>query len=389
LTSDAVTQLSTVPNYARLTQKEWRGVQTSTDSQYKKLLGNPPTRKDIEKKIENQYATNALQKLAMFLLLVLAVFTGFKVGALAVPFAVNLFEHLTGDADKIDSRIIAVFTIVSFGLFWLLSTPGLIYFKLLSHDARLLTQRENTKGYKWYERFSLEWISPRLPSLMTYVIMAWLFAMSIAGGGTIFEVFIPVLAELALAQLVGDILEQNAAYQRVISDRLRLEREAYEERLADKQDKERVAIMSGIMLETMMNVVRDNKKPNAFLDKAEKHIIKSVLSTEYERLTVVDNFVAEVEARNEVEPIVNTSTDVSSVVETPKLTSTPKPTTKRLKPPRGAKKWTVEAMVHALQVAGKDPSNYNERNVKQDFEPAYNATGVWRKGAKKAFTGRD
>lgn len=388
MTSEVITQLTATPSYARLNQREWRGIQTSTDSQYKKLLGNPPRRSDIKKKIDNPQPITGIQYAAMLVLIVVAIFTGYKTGALAIPFSDHLIDHLSENT-YISQQVRTSFNFVTFVLFWLLSTPSLIYFKLLSHDERIVKQRNDTASMTWtWGMLSLEWISPRLPTVITYMSTFWLLWISAAGTGTIFEKFLPVFVEIGLAQLVGDILEQNAAYQRIISDRLRLERDAYEERLADKKDDARVSIMSGIMLETMMNVVRDGKRPNAFLEKADKATIKSVLSTEYERLTVVDNFVAEVENKKET-PTVEPVETVSSPVERVKAETPRTATTKRLKPPRGAKQWTTETMVHALKVKDADPTTYTERNVKQDFEPNYNATGVWRKGAKKAFTGKD
>ncbi len=383
-------------NYVRLNRKEWKNILSTTDSEYKRALGNTPTRAAIRAMIDNPYATNFLQKLAMFLLVVLAVFTGFKVGALAVPFAESLLEHLTNEA-TIDNRITAVFTGVTFFLFWLLSTPGLIYFKLLSHDERLNKQREDTANYKWYEMFSLEWLSPRLPSVMTYIIMAWLFAISIAGGGTIFEIFIPVLAELALAQLVGDILEQNASYERIISDRLKMERTAYQTRLNNPEDGTRVSILSSVMIEVMMNVQRNGQRPNAFLEKADKDTIKYVLETEYDRLTTADNFIQSVNNKvlqregissGELPALSPDTTNlVGSTPARPQVRTTANVSKTRYTPPNGAKKWTHATLLHRLKVIGADPAKYNEGTLSKDFAPNYNATGVWRKSVKSTFQG--
>lgn len=383
------------PPYARLNRKEWKNILATTESEFKKALGPVPTRASIRAMIDNPYATNFLQKLAMFLLMVLAVFTGFKVGALAVPFASNLMEHLTG-SESVDTRVLFIFTGVSFLLFWFLSTPGLIYFKLLSHDERLNKQRENTANYQWYEKLSLEWLSPRLPSVMTYIIMAWLFAISIAGGGTVFEIFIPVLAELALAQLVGDILEQNASYESVISDRLKMEQVAYNTRLKNPEDGTRVALLSGIMIETMMNIQRNGQRPNAFLEKAGKEAIKYVLTTEYDRLTTADNFITEMNGRvlqgeelstGELPVLEPEKTNLSGSKPATQVRTTAKVSKTRYTPPNGAKKWTHATLLHKLKVIGADPATYNEGTLSKDFAPNYNATGVWRKSVKQEFTG--
>lgn len=369
-----------MPEYTKLSRKEWKGVVTTANAEYKKLLGSVPTRANVRNVIENPYAINTLQYIAMFLVMALGIFTGFKVGALAIPFSNNLLDHLTNHA-PITEGVRTAFNGVTFALFWLLSTPGLIYFKLLAHDEKLVKQREATANYVWYHKLSLEYVSPRLPSSMTYIIMIWLFAISLAGGGTIFEIFIPVLAELALAQLVGDILEQNASYSRVVSDRLKMDQDAYYARLRNPDDKERLAIVASIMAETMINLVRGGSKPNAFLENADRSIVKSVLRSEYERLTSIDNFITDDTEEGRLTP---TEIEIKPNLHT--TPATPK-RVKRMTPPKGAKAWTHDTLLHALQVLSADPSKYNEDTLSKDFAPGYNATGIWRKTVRKEFTG--
>lgn len=373
---------ASVPNYSRLTLKEWRGIVSSTDNQYKKLL-QEPNRRTIRKRIANPSPIDILQWTAVLVLLVLAIFTAFKTGALAIPFSNSLIDELSRKT-PITEGVRTAFNYVTFVLFWLLSTPSLIYFKLLSHDERLVKQREQTTirfndvtgCLSFFSRlsgyFSLEYISPRLPAFITYMSTFWLLYISGAGAGTIFEKFLPVFAEIGLAQLVGDIIEQNTTYARIINDRYRMEYDNYERRLADKNDDERVGILSATMTEVMTNLVRNNQRPNAFMEKADKDVIKSVLQAEYQRLTVSDNFIRDLNGR-----IPSTNNEITQVTTLkPEITNLSAPIT-----PLNKKKWDKSSLIRALKMLGAG-KNYGEKDLNRDFAPGYGARTVWRSISK-------
>lgn len=374
------------PDYAKLSQKEWRSIIETTDKTYKTAL-KEPKRREIRKRIGNPNPVNMLQWAAFIVLFVLAIHTGFKTGALANPFSTSVMDHLS-QSTFISDGVRTAFTFTTFVLFWLLSTPSLIYFKLLSHDPRLVKQRQETAltSDTWYNVFSLDYISPRLPSFITYFSTFWLFFIAWNGGGTIFEMFLPVLAEIGLAQLVGDVIEQNTAYARIINDRYKIDYDAYERRLHDKKDDDRVSILSGIMSETLMNLTRRGGRPNAFMEKADKEVTTGILKREYQRLTSVDNFIKELDGKvtlHVAEPVY--SQDSQTLV--PEITSL-STTSPRMTPPNGAQRWTKETLLHALAVIGANPKTYTEAHLKKQFAADYDALGLWRREVKEVFTGK-
>src|SRR5258706_9084987 len=201
---------------SKFKQNEFDTIQALAFAKYKKSLGTPPNKKQIKKQLPNPFTINGLEWLAFLLLIVLTLFTSIKVGLVALPFVDNMVITL-GQHAPIDPTLIVVFKIVAIVLFIMLATPSLIYFKLLSDEPSLRKRINDTAHYSRYKKLSLNYITPRLPAILVYATVAWMIFWSSQLPGTIFEQYLGVVAEVALAQLVGNILAKRAEFERAVA----------------------------------------------------------------------------------------------------------------------------------------------------------------------------
>src|SRR5574337_868833 len=81
--------------YTRLTLREWEALTTATHKKFvEKVMGKAPTFKTVAATLPNPFIINALEWVAMLVLVVLTLFTSFKVGAVAQPFSIELLADL-------------------------------------------------------------------------------------------------------------------------------------------------------------------------------------------------------------------------------------------------------------------------------------------------------
>lgn len=368
-------------NIAKLRLNEWQAIQARA----KKLwlansLGERPTFDAVKKNLPNPHTISALEWLAVVVLIVLTAFTSYKVGALAVPFATHTLETLTQHtplADWVQTTFIGVTAL----LFMLLATPSVIYFKLLSHEPEVSAEKRETRQTKWYMRWTLDYLTPRLPSLIVYISVGWLVYISSQLPGTAFEQYLPVVVEVGLAALVGNILRKRADFNKIVTDALFEKTEPYDTRLKSYET-------DGAYLRTLYQVMREEvsklKRPepngrgygqvNAWLEAADDQVVYRILSAEYRRLTSGDQFAHAV------------------VAGTPETQEENEPEQNRImlrKPPMGDQFWTPDTLAHDLRVRGLDPqAGYTEEQLRNDYDSAYKPRSAWRGGARKQFLGK-
>lgn len=343
--------------YHPFSNRDWENLQTATQAAYRKALGARPTFKSVARSLPNRYAVTALEYAAMLVLLVLTAFTSYKVGALAMPFADNMLTVLLHETD-LTPAIQSSFRAITALLFMMLATPSLIYFKLLDNEPEIVAEKQATANMRWYRRLSLDWISPRLPFAIVYISAAWLFYVSSFGTGSIFEKYLPVLVEVGLAQLVGNILKKRADYRKLVWDAYDDRVATWDSRIANAdKDPLYLKLLYTRMKEGLVNLQHQGRKPNVGLQQADAATIDTILVTEYRRLTGGDHFAEAIGA--------------------------PVQTGKRI-PPNG-KAWTPTTLLHDLRIRGVG-SNYSERQLQQDYAEGYGARAAWRAGARTSIT---
>ncbi len=368
---------------APLRMDEWAAIQKRAKMLWEKTsLGVRPTFDEIKKTLPNAHSISILEWLAMVVLIVLTAFTSYKVGALAVPFAAKTLAVLA-DHTEISDPVKTSFTLVTALLFMLLATPSVIYFKLLAHEPEITAERKATEDIKGWRRFSLEWVTPRLPSVVVYFSIAWLVLISSALPGSVFEQYLPVVVEVALATLVGNILDKRTRFNKVVYDALKEKTDPYDQRLKNYEtDTQYLKTLYQTMREGLMAIMRTDPatrrshKVNAWIEEADEQIVYRLLSAEYRRLNSGAQFAADI---NAPAPMAQTPADTEPV-----------PVgigTKRV-PPAGESVWTVDTLLHDLQVRGLNPAaGYSEMELLKDYAPKFGARDAWRGGAKKLFLG--
>lgn len=365
---------------AKFRQNEFDTIRTAALSRFKKELGAAPKMKDVRKSLPNPFTVNALELIAFVLLIVLTLFTSIKVGLVALPFVDNMVIQLSQHA-PIDPNLVVVFKIVGIALFVMLATPGLIYFKLLSDEASIKERIQRTSGYEFFQKFSLSYITPRLPAILVYATVLWMVYWSSQLPGTIFEQYLGVVAEVALAQLVGSILAKRAEYERAVKTAWKALNDEYKSRLVNYEtDNQYLRILYQIMREQYIHLDRtttDKKrvKPNLWLETADANVVDHHLEQEYRRLTGGHDFVARITT-----PTLPSVTPTVDLPYPPIATSTVE---KRV-PPRGDKVWTTETLYNDIRSRGI--STYSERQLNADYAKGYKAREVWRSGLNERFS---
>lgn len=366
---------------------EWSAVQAKAKKQWlANVLGERPTLESVRATMVNPHTISALEWIAFAVLIVLTAFTSFKVAALAVPFATESLKTLshTGEiAEWVRVSFIAVTAI----LFMMLANPSVLYFKLLAQEPELVAERKETRHTRWFLYWRLDYLTPRLPSLIVYLSVIWLFYLSSQLPGSPFEQYLPVIVEVGLATLVGNIMTKRKNYQKVLVDAWKERTAPYDERLKNYEtDSGYLRILYQIMREELTRLQRPDPQTrkmayvNAWMEQAAENEVYRTVSAEYRRLTSGAQFAADVTGGNTPAPVVNVPQPV--VQSTVASAAPPKRT-----PPAGDRVWTPQTLFHDLQVRGLHPAQgeYTEANLKEDYAPGFDARRAWRAGAKTLF----
>lgn len=363
---------------AKLRLNEWQLIQGKAKRIWLGLVGARPTFAEIKSSLPNPHTVSFLELLAMLVLIVLTAFTSYKVGALAIPFALQTLATLSQHT-QLAQWVQDSFVIVTAFLFMLLATPSIIYFKLLADEPEVMAEKRETKNTRWYARLSLHYLTPRLPSLVVYLSVAWLVVISNMLPGTPFEKFLPVVVEVALAALVGNILQKRKKFNDIVWDALREKTGPYDARMKNfEQDSLYLRTLYQVMREEVAKVKRHDPKikrdttVNAWLEAADDQLVYRILSTEYHRLTSGDQFAHDVIAGETPAEIVDG--EVRNTLR---------------RPPMGNAVWNPDTLAHDLRVRGLDPAaGYTEEQLRKDYDSAYKPRSAWRGGARKQFLGK-
>jgi hypothetical protein len=226
-----------------------------------------PTRQDVQRNIVQREYVNAIEIIAFFVLFVVGAWTAFKVTLVAIPTAEYFVEVLT-QGYGVSEVVKGAFTLTTILMFILLSTFSLIYFKLL--DEQVTAAGGKWRARRWSDYFTLTWITPHLPSIMVYFTVAWLVVLSSSPQLyplTVFERYLPIIAEVALAYVVGNILHKRSVNARVVTDALTRQLNEYERKWQKPQHEvEYKKALYSRYSEAIKNLrVRDNEDRRKFI----------------------------------------------------------------------------------------------------------------------------
>lgn len=412
-------------NYAKLSMAEMDAIDIKAKNRFiTEVMGARPTKQSVAKTLHNVYAISLLEWLGFALLICIAIVTGFKMVAVADPFARSFFHPDT------NPTVLNLFSLAMCVTFILLSTSGLIYAALMDrYSSEIEVQKKRTPklifsggwqgstiaalGVLALTVFSLniemnyaigtsvvvfaitmylgglpvnlvQYLSPRLYHFLIYFITVWLFVVSSNGDGNIFERYGIVFAEIALAFLVENLLEKRSKWSQAVHTAWQDAIKPYDERLENyKYDGKFLVILFREMRETMMNLERpssDNRykkiRPNYRLfNEADTKVIDEIIMTEYIRHTGGNRFARNILKQAEagvtaerVEPLTENSQAEKRI------------------PPQGDTVWTPESLKKDFIVRGINPNvEYSEAHLRTDYEAGYDARSAFRNGARTYF----
>jgi hypothetical protein len=376
-------------NYARFRLDEWTALQKKAhDAWVKNHLGKPPDKKSIRKTISNPFFITMLEWAAVAVLAVAMVFTFLKMGVSAVAYVEDLVEAL-GHGQPVHEAIRGIFSVTAIIFFGLLSTPGLIYFQLFDRDDKEIqhlkeeTARKAARYQKWLGVspyiFTLEYLTPRLPGLMVYAITIWLIYISSAGNGSFFEKYVPVIAEVAFAHLVGDIISKRSAFSRLVTQKYdeqllnwELRRDNYE------TDKTYRKTLYQYMREGLAGIKRTVGGKDTQINRnwveveASAADLHNAIMSEYLRLNDGDNFADQIDDFRKHQG------------SAPKAAASVESLPFRL-PPNGQTAWTPSSLLTDLRIMNFKPSEMNEAKLKEVYGGEHKARQAWRGGARDHF----
>jgi hypothetical protein len=296
---------------APLRQVEWQATKKLTEDQWRaEILGKRPNRRAAAKLLTERVNVTLLEWMAFAALVVLTIFTSLKVFTATVPIATTLAESLA-QTTAINNWVMTLF-IGSAGMTSvMLATPALIYFKVMdATDKRFINKPQLIVIGSEYNRMgritrtianfvNLNVISYYFPALLVYAISGYLLYVSLHGDyQNEFDkliLVIAVIAEIALAYLVSDILEKYQRRAGLVTEKLDLMIEKWETREKGMAaDNEYLALLYQNIFTALLEVRRDirdkqvrkNVRVNAWLEIETPEIREAAVKDEYRRHAV-------------------------------------------------------------------------------------------------------
>jgi hypothetical protein len=390
----------------RLNDDEWGVVRNKAFAEFKALLGERPDRKSVSAKRHDKPFINFVWWFGIITFIALGVVTSLKALFVTVPFS-HEFSELTLKGEGVDPFMIWLFMIAYIVLNIVMSTPALIFFKLLSEEERILKKIKETKrqNISWFNPFEkdfilwvfldLNWLTPRLPSALVWGIMGWMLWTAWAGVydlSSALMLFLPVFAELTLARLVGDILQQNIHFFDLVTDVLKTETDKWDAELKGYETDERyLQILYRHLRSAVINVSRhDDKKrrisPNAWMMQSGSKQVKEFILSEYTRLTEGhEGAITMLAIRNNREA--GQPESVVAAAASDQSATTHKAADAKRTPKLGDKKWTVETLIRDFEKQGLSKAgNYDRGWLDRNYADGYGARSAWAGGAKDYFT---
>lgn len=383
---NAPTELHAGRTVEHMSLKEWDQLVATRKRVYEKSLGDkPPKYSAVAKDIPNRDPINILDWVFMLLMIVGLVFTSIKIVAAAVPYAHLVLANMTQKEGPIDPNVANVFIVVAAIMFVLLAGPSVIFNKIVDHlpatqeAKRRTAMRFDRRPEGWYEwivvfplyvirtTLSLDWLTPRLPGVITYVSIGWLIYISISGGGNVFEMFLPILIEVGLADRIAGIIEKVANYRSLVLDAWEQRLKRWKQRrLGYMTDEKFLEGLFSDIRDKLINLVKGGQRPNAWLENADPQIVDDVILEEFRRYTGGQAFASRVKELDYSKALVQGDERV---------------------PPNGAQAWTAETLYTDLMQRGVS-GEYNESKLDADYGSKYKARTAWRTGAKAKYLAR-
>lgn len=385
--------------YQRFKRSEWDTAKQAAEKAYKKHLGKRPSWNSVSNSIHNTHTLDPLNRLAIVLLLVVALFTAFKLATVAIPLSDNILEQNlhTSFPDWLTN----VYRFSILGSAMLVGTFGLIYFKLVAEST---STRTKTEASKRFSKLRVEYWSPRLPQLLVYLSVLIIVIVSNTANQNVFDwVFnnTVVIVELALSYPVGIWMGKRQARNALIAEVLRVEREDYDSRLENMtEDKDYVSLLFQAASEQFYNIRRGKHLPNSEYRNADIREVEKILGEEYRRLEGGKGFykyitddvtgtgvIISAPEHKHISPENNTlSKTVAASAERRSQSSTAVPimrikevsTVDKRVPPKGKQTWDTETL-YADLVSINAPNPITEKWLQETYEGGYSARSVWRK----------
>lgn len=368
---------------AQLRQKEWLKIEAKATQRYiVEILGLEPNFSNTESKIPHSNPITIITKGAIVLLIALLVFTGFKSVDPALQFA-DGFAHVK----DISPHLFTAFQIVSVIVNVLITTTGLLFTTIKATEQDTIeAMRRNP--FQWGRAWRLEVLTPRLWTLLTYLVVVYLFIVSSRGDGDYFMKYLPVVLEVVLAHTVVDVIQNIRERRKTIHEVLEKRHNEWQAKLDNRYGEAKfLTILFQEMREALTLLRRNFSKPNAWLDSADAQTVLAAITGEYKRLTAGLEFAANI-----------TQNEVKREVKAQKVNSlAPSATVKEVKnriPPEGASSWTVETLKQDFMLRDDitPDTDYPESRLNAEYKNGHGARGAFRgrdgkQGARTYFKG--
>lgn len=371
------------PEYRKLTDKEWYGISKRALENWKaKHLKERPTYKTVKKTTPGLYYISSVVWLGFLVAFILVTYGSVKQGLSALPFATSMvaaLAHNEGVSPEFLSavKVLTVVTFVGFGGF------SLIFFQILSYDPRVLADQRRTEkiSHEWSQTFKiwkweytlsidfkwldLDYLTPRIPGIMVYLVTLWVIWTSLSVPGNILERFLPVLGELGLVHLLTGVLDGLASNRQTIEYKLAPLQEAWDKRLESyNTDTTYYDELYPLIRYMLLTLKRDGKRVNQHLEFLPDDGLDVIIDTELGRLSGNVGF------SQRAVKIIN---ERNSVL----MGETLAPVTLQRVPPNNKPQWTPQDLFNELK-AMNVPADYNEAQLAKDFAPDYEARKAWR-----------
>ncbi len=346
------------------------------------VRNSPPRLSTVKSEIPNRDPINVMDWIFIALMIVGLLFTSIKIVAAAVPYAHLVLENMTQKEGPIDQNVQNIFIVVAAAMFVLLAGPSVIFNKIVDHlpqtqaakRATAMSFERRPEGvYEWLIVFpfyvlrtvlSLDWLTPRLPGVITYVSIGWLIYISLSGGGNVFEMFLPILIEVGLADRIAGIIEKVAGYRSLVLDAWEQRYKRWKSRRVNFMNDEK--FLEGLFSDIRDKLIKLNaggKRPNVWLENADPQVVDDVVLDEFRRYTGGQAFASRVKELDYSKALVQGEERV---------------------PPNGASAWTPTTLLTDLKQRGVQ-GVYTEADLQRDYGSKYKARTAWRNGAKKLY----
>lgn len=346
-------------SYAPLTLSEWEQLKLEAHKYFiEKVLPPKPTRKSVAKRITDTFNVNVLEWIMMLLVFVIFIFVGHKGGINSLPYVHTLAERLSENNNVYDG-VINSFLIFGIMIYSLLPSVAIIYFKIL-HDS-MKDQRRQTYSRKLLRFIDLDWLTPRLPILIVYLGIGWLFQISWAGERFFFLWLLPVMVEIAGAHLVAKIIVRYRQYREAVTANYVPQLKHWEDRVENyEEEKGFYQALYYCMFDKLANKRVNRAYPNRELFNDPNRIdeVNEIILSEFRRWNSGLNFA---------NSALDLSEEVREEIKAEYVLDLPRDRDGKFIPPEGAERWTEATLRDHLHKRGIKISDVTQGSLDEDY----------------------